>query len=101
MSGGSRNYFYRELEEQAGEMRDRELDELVRDLAKVMHDLEWWESCDYGESAYRETVREFKRKWFGGGREEVLQNIVEKSCAELKAELMEMIGGKKSGSMLA
>lgn len=97
MSGGSRNYFYRELEEQAGEMRDRELDELVRDLSNVMHDLEWWESGDYGESAYREAVREFKHKWFGGAREEVLRNIVEKSCAELKAELMEMIGGGTDG----
>lgn len=94
MSGGSRNYFYYQLEEQAGEMRDRELDELVRDLAKVMHDLEWWESCDYSEDAYRETVREFKRKWFGGAREEVLRGIVEKSCDELRVELLKMIGGR-------
>lgn len=94
MSGGSRNYFCYQLEEQAGEMRDRELDELVRDLAVVMHDLEWWESGDYGESEYRETVQKFKAKWFSGAREEVLRGIVEKSCDELRVELLKMIGGR-------
>lgn len=97
MSGGSRNYFYHELEDQAGTMHDREMDELVSDLAEIMHDLEWWESGDYSEDAYREAVRKFKAKWFGGAREEVLHGIVEKSCAELKAELLEMIGGDTNG----
>ena len=94
MSGGSRNYFYHELEDQAGTMHDREMDELVSDLAEIMHDLEWWESGDYNEDAYREAVQKFKAKWFSGAREEVLRGIVEKSCDELRVELLKMIGGR-------
>lgn len=67
MSGGSFNYEYCRIEElYVGEMQDADLDEMMKDLCKVLHDLEWWESCDYGEDTYRNSAIEFKRKWLRG-----------------------------------
>ena len=40
MSGGSLNYFYIELEEHAGDLGDKELNNLVMDLARLFHDRE-------------------------------------------------------------
>jgi len=36
MSGGSLNYFYSQLEDHVGDFDDRELDDLVKDLAKLL-----------------------------------------------------------------
>jgi hypothetical protein len=92
MSGGSYNYTcFRIEEEYVGHMHDAELDELMKDIYKVTHDLEWWQSCDIGEDDYRKTVLAFKKKWFGK-RDERLKGIIETKCAELKAELLTMIG---------
>lgn len=41
MSGGSLDYFYCQLEEHVGDFGDKELDELVNDLAELFHDREW------------------------------------------------------------
>ena len=65
MSGGSYNYIYSKLSiECEGEMRDEEMNAMIKDLCEVLHDLEWWQSGDYSEDQYRETVSEFKKKWF-------------------------------------
>lgn len=65
MSGGSYNYFYNTLSEECeGAMYDEEMNNLIKDLCKVLHDLEWWQSCDISEEDYRKTVTEFKEKWF-------------------------------------
>ena len=47
-------------------MFDAEMDEMVVDFAKVLHDLEWWMSSDSSEEDYRQTVKKFKEKWFDG-----------------------------------
>lgn len=45
MSGGSFDYGYTRIEyDYAGYMQDREMDDLMKDVAEVMHDLEWWQS---------------------------------------------------------
>ena len=65
MSGGSYNYIGSTLADECyGKMEDDELNELVSDFCKVLHDLEWWQSADIGEDAYRATVDKFKKKWF-------------------------------------
>lgn len=46
MSGGSLDYFYCQLREHVGDFGDRELDELVDDLADLFHDREWYLSAD-------------------------------------------------------
>ena len=96
MSGGSYNYIsFKLLDECEGRMHDAELDELVKDLSEVLHDLEWWQSADTDEESYRRTVRSFKAKWFeADARVRNLERIINEKTEELRAELMEMIGGK-------
>ena len=88
MSGGSFSYTcWRVQEEYEGNMRDFELNEMIKDLVDVLHDLEWWVFGDYGEDSYRKTVRKFKDKWFNTPSEERVERIINQKCAELKKEL--------------
>lgn len=64
MSGGSLNYFYSQLEEHRNDLGDKELNELVKDLAKLFHDREWYLSSDTGEGSWNESRDKFKKKWF-------------------------------------
>lgn len=65
MSGGSYSYVYCKVEEECvNRMFDSQLNEMMKDLVKVLHDLEWWQSSDTGEDTYRMAVTEFKKKWF-------------------------------------
>ena len=64
MSGGSYDYQYSTFESYyVDKMFDKELNELCKDLIKVLHDVEWWQSDDIGEEDYRKTVQKFKKKW--------------------------------------
>lgn len=95
MSGGSYGYISYTLKEECeGRMYDAELDELIKDLAEVLHDLEWWQSGDTGEEKYRRTVRSFKAKWFvTDSRTRNLERIINDKAENMRAELLEMIGG--------
>ena len=64
MSGGAFDYFYYQLEEHVGDFDDVELDDLMRDLAKLHHDREWYKSGDTSEGSWNEARDEFKTKWF-------------------------------------
>ena len=89
MSGGSLDYFYCQLREHVGDFGDRELDELVDDLADLFHDREWYLSCDYGKGDWNEARDKFKKKWFTDvGRQE----RVEQAFDNAKAELLESFG---------
>ena len=95
MSGGSHNYIYCHIEEDlVGQMEDRELDDLMKDIATLAHDLEWYHSADTNRDDYRESVRKFKDKWFKQSREERLKKYIEESIKETKEELLNMIGGE-------
>lgn len=89
MSGGSLNYFCYKLEEHVGDFGDKELDELVKDLAKLFHDREWYLSADYGEGSWIEARDEFKAKWF---TEHGRQERIEKYLAEIGDEVRAMFG---------
>ena len=67
MSGGSLNYFYSELEDHIGDFQDKELDELIKDIAKLFHDREWYLSGDTGVGQWNEARDAFKAKWFKEG----------------------------------
>lgn len=100
MSGGSRNYtYYRIEEEYVGRMYDPEINALMKDVAGLAHDVEWYDSGDYGEETYRDSVREFKKKWFRkAARSERLKSYIDEEIGKLRAELIEMIGeGVKDG----
>ncbi len=76
MSGGSYDYTcFRVKETYENKMFDVELNEMIVDLYQVLHDLEWWKSCDIGEEQYRKTVQVFKDKWFGE-RDKNLRGLV-------------------------
>ena len=93
MSGGSYNYIYSRLSmECAGEMKDAEMDDLIKDLCEVLHDLEWWQSGDIGEEDYRKTLSEFKTKWLGGNREERLKGYIDKQLSVTRSRLYDLIG---------
>lgn len=93
MSGGSYGYIYNRLEDECkNRMYDVELNDLINDLIKVLHDLEWWQSSDIGEDTYRETVANFKEKWFRSDRKERLKGYVDEKCGLLKSELYRLIG---------
>ena len=89
MSGGSLSYFYCMLQEHVGDFGDKELDELVRDLAELFHDREWYLSSDTGVGDWNEARDEFKAKWFS---EHGRQERIEKYLAELGEEVRRPFG---------
>jgi hypothetical protein len=93
MSGGSYNYIcYSLSEECADQMYDDEMNDLIKDLCEVLHDLEWWQSGDIGEEDYRKTLSEFKTKWLGGNREERLKGYIDKQLSVTRSRLYDLIG---------
>lgn len=93
MSGGSYDYIYAQLREAcSGAMYDAEMDDLIEDLCKVLHDLEWWQSGDTGEESYRKSLAEFKKKWFQGDRNKRLKDYIDKQVGKVKRSLYQLIG---------
>ena len=62
MSGGSRDYFYIKLEEQANLENADDINELIRDLSILFKSAEWYESCDESREDYLESLKEFRTK---------------------------------------
>ena len=93
MSGGSHNYICYKLEEECkGAMYDVEMNDLISDLCKVLHDLEWWQSCDISEEKYRKTLSAFKKKWFKGDREQRLKEYIDEQISVVRSQLYSLIG---------
>lgn len=77
MSGGSHDYICWKIEsELCGQMEDDELNDLMIDISKLAHDLEWYHSGDIGQDDYFKTVARFKRKWFGDNRNKRLAKYI-------------------------
>ena len=89
MSGGSLNYFYCQLQDHASDFGDKELDELVADLAKLFHDREWFLSCDTCEGDWNEARDNFKKKWF---TEHGRQDRIEKYLADISEDVRRQFG---------
>lgn len=93
MSGGSYSYVCFTLQEQCeGRMYDAEMDDLIKDLCEVLHDLEWWQSCDTSEENYRKTLSTFKQKWFKGDREQRLKGYIDGQIGIVRSQLYSLIG---------
>lgn len=93
MSGGSYDYICYKLEEQCeNNMHDAEMNDLIKDLCKVLHDLEWWDSGDISEEAYRKTLLAFKKKWFKDDRAERLKGYIDEQIGVVKSQLYSLIG---------
>lgn len=89
MSGGRLDYFYGRLEDHVGDFGDKELDDLVKDLAELFHDREWYLSGDTNLGNWRESRDAFKAKWF---TEHGRQERIEKYLNEIRAEVRETFG---------
>lgn len=89
MSGGSLGYFYYQLEDHVGDFGDKELDELVKDLAELFHDREWFLSGDTCDSDWVEARDNFKSKWF---TEHGRQDRIVKYLTEIADEVYAMFG---------
>ena len=89
MSGGSLSYFYSELQGHVGDFGDKELDELVKDLAELFHDREWYLSSDTGVGDWKEARDAFKQKWF---TEHGRQERIEQYIAEFTKEIRDAFG---------
>ena len=59
MSGGSMNYICWQIEEEADKMGDPELIALVKDVATLMHDREWYLSGDTSDETWKESKEAF------------------------------------------
>lgn len=89
MSGGSLGYFFTDIQEHVGDFGDKEIDELVNDIATLFHDREWFLSGDTGEGDWNEARDAFKAKWFTPtGR----ADRIEKYLAEIGQEVRGMLG---------
>ena len=92
MSGGSLNYFYTYLEGHVGDLGDKELDDLVGDLAELFRQREWYLSADTGIGDWKEARDAFKEKWFTKhGREERIEHYLK----EITDEIRDSFGLKK------
>ena len=97
MSGGSYDYIYAKLiEECGGAMYDAEMNDMIKDLADVLHDLEWWQSGDCDEGRYRQTLCNFKVKLLNGDRKARLKSYIDKQIGIVRHELYELIGEEVS-----
>jgi hypothetical protein len=93
MSGGSYSYIYSKLSEECeNRMYDAEMDDLIKDLCKVLHDLEWWQSGDTSEKQYRKTLSAFKKKWFQGDRKPRLKKYIDEQIGIVRESLYKLIG---------
>ncbi len=89
MSGGSLNYFYSYLESHVGDFGDKELDELVKDLAELFHAREWYLSSDTSRGNWVEARDAFKAKWFTGDcRKERIEAYLE----QIRSEVLDSFG---------
>lgn len=93
MSGGSHNYICYAIEnELCGQMDDDELNDLIKDVAKLAHDLEWAASADISYEDYERTVAKFKRKWFETSRSDRLKDYIDAELDRMKKRLYTLIG---------
>lgn len=93
MSGGSYNYIYSRLQDECeNRMYDAEMNDLIKDLCVVLHDLEWWQSGDTCEETYVESLQKFKQKWFKGNRQEQLKCYIDEQVGIVRSQLYNLIG---------
>lgn len=92
MSGGSFDYVYYRIREAGDMTKDKEIRDLLYDLADLLHDEEWYESGDYRKNQYLESLARFKKKWFKEDRKERMKKYIDEEFKTLKESLYSMIG---------
>lgn len=87
MSGGSHDYQFHCLENYIESMRkyDSELADLMDDVMRLCHDIEWYESGDYDLVELQSSIADFKDSWMVATPE--LQEKVKKSILKYCDEM--------------
>ena len=93
MSGGHFDYYDLSLknEIEGEDFEDVEIQELVNDVLDLIHEYDWYKSCDTSQEYYLEHKRKFKAKWFGNPDKRLktmFQSVVD-SIDECKKKLEE------------
>lgn len=91
MSGGYLDYICFKLEDITDRIDDKEIKDLIKDLADLLHDYEWWQSGDYGSETYYKKLDKFKDKWFGNNRNERLKDYLNTILDEAKEEAIKLL----------
>lgn len=91
MRGGYLDYICFKLENITDRIDDKEIKELIKDLADLLHDYEWWQSGDYGSDSYDKKLKKFKAKWFGDNRNDRLKDYLSTALDEVKAEITKLL----------
>ena len=72
---------------------DREISELIWDVFDLIHEFDWYASCDTCESDYLEAKAKFKQKWLKHDEARV-QRIVDDAIDQVREELYKTYGLK-------
>ena len=93
MSGGSMNYIYSSLREEAYSEYDIEIRELMFDLSEYLHAEEWYRSGDTSKERWLDARNVFKKKWLRDYNcNHLLKEQIEKEIERVRKELLELVG---------
>ena len=104
MSGGHFDYLDGRLKDEIfgyedkvkNVFEDREISELVFDVLDLIHEFDWYCSCDTSKETYLKAKAKFKRKWFSN-RGVRIKRTIDTAIDEVRAELYETYGIEKDG----
>lgn len=68
------DHAYCKLARNQNPMEDREVSELLFDIACLLHSCEWYKSGDNCEETYRKHLKQFKAKWFKRTNADVIES---------------------------
>lgn len=86
---GTRGFEQSKIARRLNPLEDRLISELAWDIFCLLHSYDWYKSCDNSEETYREDVKFFKKKWFGGKGlpKAMIKGIVDDAVTELHEDL--------------
>ena len=70
---------------------DREISELIWDVFDLIHDFDWYASCDTGEDDWLRSKAKFKEKWLKHDNERI-KRVIDNAVDEVRQELYKTYG---------
>jgi len=96
MSGGRYSYLDISLknEIEGDDFEDAEILDLVNDVLDLIHEYDWYQSCDTSLGDYLEAKKNFKKKWFGtpDRRLKTMFSMIMDSLDECKNNITDAFG---------
>lgn len=103
MSGGRFDYIDSRCKEEifgwsekpTNVFEDREISELIWDVFDLIHEYDWYASCDTSEEKYLSAKDAFKKKWLKHDEQRV-QMVIDNAIDEVRKELYKTYGVKQT-----